>query len=382
MKITQIELFSVPPRWLFMKISTDEGLCGWAEPLVEGHTATAVAAIEDIKEFLIGADPDPIQDIWQMLYRSRSYRGGPTLMSAIAGVDQALWDIKGKRFGVPVYRLLGGPIRQRVQVYSWIGGDTPEKIAQDARAKQAQGFKAIKMNASDQMHYIETFAAVEAVIARISAIREAAGPEFGIGVDFHGRIHKGMAKVLAHELEPFHIMFIEEPVLPEHGEALRDIANHTSIPIATGERLFSRWDFKRLIHEGYVDIIQPDLSHAGGITEVYKIAAMAEAYDIALAPHCPLGPIALAACFQIDAVAHNAFIQEQVVGIDQPDNNSGLAYLNNPHIFSYEDGYITLSNEPGLGISINEEAVREAAVTGHNWRNPVWRQTDFSIAEW
>ncbi len=382
MKITQIELFKVPPRWLFVKISTDEGLFGWGEPIVEGHAATVEAAVREMEDFLIGRDPAAIEDIWQTLYRGRFYRGGAVMMSAIAGIDQALWDIKGKKLGVPIYSLLGGPVRDKLRIYSWIGGDRPADVARDAKEKRALGFTAVKMNATEEMHFVESFDKIEAVIERVAAVREAAGSGLGIAVDFHGRVQKPMAKVLARELEPYHLMFIEEPVLPENNEALREIAAHTSIPIATGERMYSRWDFKPLLQAGYVDIIQPDLSHAGGISEVIKIAAMAEAYDVALAPHCPLGPIALAACLQVDAVARNAFIQEQSLGIHYNRGNDLLDYLEDAGVFAYHQGFVSLSTAPGLGISINEEVVREAAKKGHQWRNPLWRLDDGSVAEW
>jgi galactonate dehydratase len=382
MKITQIELFTVPPRWLFVKVSTDEGIAGWGEPIVEGHAATVLAAVREMEDALIGADPDRIEDLWQWLYRARFYRGGPVMMSAIAGINQALWDIKGKRLGLPVYRLLGGPVREKVQVYSWVGGDRPADVAIMAKERQAQGFTAVKMNATEESHYISSFDKIEAVVERIAAVREACGSGMGIAVDFHGRVHKPMAKSLAKELEPYHLMFIEEPVLPENNEALRDIANHTSTPIATGERMYSRWDFKPLLEAGYADIIQPDLSHAGGISEVVKIAAMAEAYDVAIAPHCPLGPIALAACLQVDAVAHNTLIQEQSLGIHYNQGNDLLDYLVDPGVFAYENGYVRLSTAPGLGIEIDEEVVRRQAQVGHQWRSPVWRMEDGSIAEW
>ncbi|MCK6576968.1 MAG: galactonate dehydratase [Anaerolineae bacterium] len=382
MKITQIELFVVPPRWLFVKVSTDAGLVGWGEPVVEGHAETVASAVREIEDFIVGKDPSRIQDLWQMLYRARFYRGGAVMMSAIAGIDQALWDIKGKALSVPIYDLLGGAVRDRMRVYSWIGGDRPADVAQQAKDRVAQGFTAVKMNATDETHFIDSFDKLERVLERVASVREAVGSAVGIGVDFHGRVHKPMAKVLGRELEPFHLMFIEEPVLPEHNEALREIAAHTSIPIATGERMYSRWDFKNLLAEGVVDVLQPDLSHAGGITEVFKIAAMAEAYDVAIAPHCPLGPIALAACLQIDAVAYNAFIQEQSLGIHYNVGNDLLDYLTDPGVFAYADGFVPLPTAPGLGITINEEKVREAAQRGHRWRNPVWRREDGSIAEW
>lgn len=382
MKITALELFMVPPRWLFLKISTDSGISGWGEPVVEGHAQTVATAVQEASSFLVGQDPTRIEDIWQLLYRARFYRGGPVLMSAIAGIDQALWDIKGKHYGAPVYELLGGRVRDRMRVYAWIGGDNPSDVAQDARRKARAGFTAIKMNATSQMQYIDSFDKVDAVVERVSQVREATGRAFGIAVDFHGRVHKSMAKALAKELEPLHPLFIEEPVLPENEEALQELARHTAIPIATGERLYSRWDYKHLLHSGCVDIIQPDLSHAGGISEVRKIATMAEAYDIALAPHCPLGPIALASCLQIDACTHNALIQEQSLNIHYNQNSDLLDYLADPSVFAFQDGYVAVPDAPGLGITINEEVVRNAAVTGHAWHNPVWRNDDGAIAEW
>jgi galactonate dehydratase len=382
MKITSLELFMVPPRWLFLKLLTDDGISGWGEPIVEGHDDTVKAAVRELEDVLIGRDPDYIEDIWQMLYRSRFYRGGPIMMSAIAGVDQALWDIKGKRYNLPIYQLLGGPVRDKIRVYSWIGGDRPAELVESAREKSRSGYTTVKMNASEEMHYIESFDKVEVCVARIAAVREAMGTGFGIAVDFHGRLHKSMAKVLAKELEPYHLLFIEEPVLPENNEALREIANHSATPIATGERMYSRWEFRKLLETGYVDIIQPDVSHAGGISETRKIATMAEAYDVAVAPHCPLGPIALAACFQVDAVSPNAFIQEQSLGIHYNIENDVLDYLNDPSVFRYDQGYVPLLTGAGLGISVNEDAVREADKRGHRWRSPLWRNDDGTVAEW
>ncbi|MNM23406.1 D-galactonate dehydratase [compost metagenome] len=382
MKIIGYETFIVPPRWLFLKINTDEGISGWGEPVVEGKAHTVQAAVEEMMDYLIGRDPQRIEDLWQTMYRGGFYRGGPILMSAIAGIDQALWDIKGKAFNAPVYQLLGGACRSTMRVYSWIGGDRPIDVVQAALEKKAAGFTAIKMNASEEMQFIDTHDKVNAVVERVAAIREACGPEFGIAVDFHGRLHKPMARVLARELDPYRLMFIEEPVLPENNEALRDIAAHTSAPIATGERMFSRWDFKHLLMDGVVDIIQPDLSHAGGITECKKIFAMAEAFDVAVAPHCPLGPIALAACLQVDAASYNAVIQEQSLGIHYNQGNDLLDYITDPSVFAYSDGHVRIPDGPGLGITVNEEYVREMAKTGHRWRNPVWRHRDGSIAEW
>ena len=382
MKITRFTLFQVPPRWLFLKIETDAGLIGWGEPIIEGKAATVATAVAELMENLLGKDPLNIEDHWQVMYRGGFYRGGPILMSAIAGIDQALWDIKGKYHHAPVHQLLGGKVRDRMRVYSWIGGDRPEHVGQAAADMVAKGFTAVKMNATDEMSYVDSFVKIDQALARIAAVRAAGGPGLDIGIDFHGRVHKAMAKVLAKELEPYRPMFIEEPVLPQHNEALREIARHTTIPIATGERLFSRWDFKQLLIDGYVDIIQPDLSHAGGITECKKIISMAEAFDVAAAPHCPLGPIALAACLQVDATCHNAFIQEQSLGIHYNKENDLLDYLVDKTVFNYDKGFCQIPEGPGLGIEINEEYLLSRAAVGHNWHNPVWRNADGSVAEW
>lgn len=382
MKIKNIETFLVPPRWLFLKITTETGLVGWGEPVIEGKAATVRACVHEMEDYIIGENPMNIEDMWQKLYRAGFYRGGPIIMSAISGIDQALWDIKGKALGVPVHQLLGGAVRNKLRVYSWIGGDRPDDVAGAALEKKQQGFTAIKMNSCEEMDYIDSNNKVDAVVSRVAAIREACGSNFGIAVDFHGRVHKTMAKTLMKELEAYRLMFIEEPVLSENIEALKIIAKHTSTPIATGERMFSRWDFKKLLEAGYVDIIQPDLSHAGGISECKKIAAMAEAYDVSVAPHCPLGPIALASCIQLDACTPNAVLQEQSLGIHYNKGNDILDYLIDPSVFEYKDGYVDILKNPGLGIEVNEKYVRKQSEKPHNWKNPVWRQHDGCIAEW
>lgn len=382
MKITKLTMYKVPPRWLFLKMETDTGITGWGEPIVEGRADTVRAAVEELAGYLIGKDPMQIEDLWQTMYRSGFYRGGPVLMSAISGIDQALWDIKGKYFSTPVYNLIGGACRDKLRIYRWIGGDRPEDIQAQAKEAYAQGYTAIKMNATEELHYIDSFKKIEAVSERIAAIREALGYALDIAVDFHGRVHKPMAKVLAKELDPYHLMFIEEPVLSQNNEALREIARATTTPIATGERMFSRWDFKQLLQDGYVDIIQPDLSHAGGISECRKIAAMAEAYDVAVAPHCPLGPIALSACIQLDACTPNVFIQEQSLGIHYNQSAELSDYLQNPSLFTYENSFIRLPEGPGLGVEIAENKVAQAAKRMFDWKNPVWRNEDGTIAEW
>ncbi len=382
MKISQVNAFFVRPRWGFVEIVTDSGLTGWGEAVLEGHCRAVLACVEEYRDYLVGKDPSRIEDIWNTIYRAGFYRGGGVMMSALSGIDQALWDIKGKSLGVPVHELLGGACRDRMKVYSWIGGDRPSDTGAAAKAKRDEGFSAVKMNATEELQMVDTYEKVDAVLARVAAIREACGPHFGIAIDFHGRVHKPMAKVLAKKLEQFNPMFIEEPVLCEHMELFKEIAACCDIPIATGERLFTKYDFKRLLSMGGVDIVQPDLSHAGGISEVRKIAAMAEAYDVALAPHCPLGPIALAACLQIDAVSYNAVIQEQSMGIHYNVGKSVLDYVLNKDDFAFTDGFAALPRLPGLGVEVNRELVVEENKTPHNWKNPVWRHADGSVAEW
>ncbi len=382
MKIKSITTYTVPPRWLFVKVETDIGLVGWGEPVLEGRAATVAAAVEELSDYLIGKDPRRIEDHWTVMYRSGFYRGGGIHMSAISGLDQALWDIKGKALGVPIHELLGGQLRDSIKVYSWIGGDRPGETATQARDAVELGFSAVKMNGPEEMQYIDTWDKVERVVRNVSEIRDAVGPNIGIGVDFHGRVHRPMARALLSELEQFHLMFVEEPVLSEHVDGIADVLRASSTPIALGERLFSRWDFRHVLETGVVDIIQPDLSHAGGITEVRKIAAMAEAYDVALAPHCPLGPIALAACLAVDAVSYNAVIQEQSLGIHYNKSNDLLDYLTDSSVFDYAEGMVKIPTGPGLGIDINEDYVIERAQEGHRWRNPVWRHADGSFAEW
>jgi galactonate dehydratase len=380
-EIVDYDLYGVPPRWLFLRLETSDGRVGWGEPVVEGRAETVRTAVEELLEtYLLGEDPARIEDHWQTMYRGGFYRGGPVLMSAIAGIDQALWDLKGKEHGAPVSDLLGGAAREKVRVYRWIGGDRPADVAEQAAEEQAAGLSAIKMNATPELRHVDNPRAVEDARNRLGAVREATGDEFDIAVDFHGRVSKPMAKQLVDALDEFDPFFVEEAVLPEHLDQLPAVAAKTTAPIATGERLFHRTDFRPILEDGAVDVIQPDLSHAGGITEVKKIADMAAAYDVGLAPHCPLGPISLAASLQVDAACHNAIIQEQSIGIHYNEDADVDEYVEGEP-FAYEDGYVDRLDEPGLGVSIDEDAVAERAGTV-DWHNPVWRHEDGAVAEW
>ena len=382
MKITRLTTYIVPPRWCFLKIETDEGITGWGEPVLEGRAHTVATAVDELSDYLIGKDPALIEDHWTVLYRAGFYRGGGVHMSALAGIDQALWDIKGKALGVPVHALLGGQLRDRIRVYSWIGGDRPADTATMARDCGARGFSAVKMNATEEMQFVDSHAKVDAVLARVQAIRDAMGPDFGIGVDFHGRVHRPMAKVIAKELEPFRLMFIEEPVLSEHAEALKEIANHCSTPIALGERLFSRWDFKRILADGYVDIIQPDPVPCGRHHRDEEDRRDGRSVRRRARAPLPAGP---------DRPRR------------QPAAGRGVLQRVHPgavarHPLQHDERPARLPEGPvgvrvprrlrrhtagaGLGIEIDEEVVERMSRTGHRWRNPVWRHADGSFAEW
>ena len=381
MRITDYQLHDILPRWLFLELETSDGTLGYGEHVTAGGSRTVQTAVETLlDDYLIGSDPHRIEDHWQTMYRGGFYRSGPVLMSAIAGIDQALWDIKGKQLGAPVYELLGGRARDRIRVYSWIGGDRPTDVGRAATERVEEGFSALKMNATEEFRRIDSPARVDEARARIAEVREAVGPNVDIALDFHGRVAKSMTDRLAKAVEPYNPFWIEEPVLSEHNEALSKVAKQTTTPIATGERLFSRWEFKSILEDRAVDVIQPDLSHAGGITEVKKIATMAEAYDVALAPHCPLGPVALAACLQVDACTPNAAIQEQSLDIHYNREADLFDYMVDPSVFEFKDGYVEIPDGPGLGITLDLNAFEERS-TGQGGGS-VWRHADGSVAEW
>ena len=301
------------------------------------------------------------------------------MMSALSGLDQALWDLKGRALGLPAWQMLGGRVRDRVRAYAWIGGDRPHEAAEAAAGRRAQGFSAVKMNATAELDFLSTPKVLAEVVERVHAV-QAEGMD--VALDFHGRVHKPMAKQLARLLEPLGLLFIEEPLLPEDLDGIVQISRLVGTPIALGERLYSRWDFKPFIMSGAVDIIQPDLSHAGGLSECRRIAAMAEAFGIAVAPHCPLGPLALAACLQLAATTPNVVLQEVSLGIHYNVGYDLLSFVTNPEVLRPVEGFLVIPEGPGLGVLINEDAVRRADQERHRWRNPVWRYRDGSFAEW
>jgi galactonate dehydratase len=367
LKITKVETFLVKPRWLFLKIHTDAGIVGLGEPITEGRHTTCRAAVEELVPYLIGKDPRRVVHHWQAIYRHAFYRGGPILTSALSGIDQALWDIKGKALGVPVYELLGGPTRDRVRVYAHAG--KPELI----KEKKALGFTAFKCGPSKlrPARFIESPAFVSKVAEAFGALREAAGPDCDIAIDFHGAISGALAKVLIKALEPHLPMFIEEPINCQETDLMAEIARSTHLPIATGERIFTKWGFREILEKKAAIVLQPDLCHAGGITEVRLIAGMAEAFYASIAPHNPLGPISLASGVQMAASIPNFLCQEQV--------SLGEGYLKAP--FTVSRGYLDLPTGPGLGIELDDSKMADKL--DHEWKNrEEYDADDHSVMDW
>ncbi|MEU5724099.1 galactonate dehydratase [Micromonospora sp. NPDC047738] len=379
--IARIETFLVAPRWLFVRVETTDGIVGWGEATCEGRSETVRTAVEQLSELLIGQDALRIEDHWQVMTKGSFYRGGPILASAVAGLDQALWDIAGKHYGAPVHQLLGGPVRDRIRVYGWVGGDEPSEVRDQISAAVETGLTAVKMNASGRMSPVASVAELDGVVQRVAAAREVLGDQRDVAVDFHGRFSLATARRVAPLLEPFRPFFLEEPVVPENSHLIGELVRATTTPVSTGERLYNRQEFLPVLQAG-IAVAQPDLSHAGGITEVRKIAALAEVYDVQLAPHCPLGPIALASCLQVGFATPNYLIQEQSIGIHYNLGAEVLDYCLDKKPLSFVDGYVERLTGPGLGIEIDEDAVRAADKRGHAWRSPTWRHRDGSYAEW
>ncbi|MET9245459.1 galactonate dehydratase [Nonomuraea sp. NPDC003709] len=379
--IARVETFLVAPRWLFVRVETDSGIVGWGEATCEGRSETVRTAVDQLAELLIGRDALRIEDHWQVLTKGSFYRGGPILASAVAGLDQALWDIAGKHFGAPVHQLLGGPVRDRIRVYGWVGGDEPSEVRDHITAQLEAGLTAVKMNASGAMSPVASVAELDGVVARVAAAREVLGDHRDVAVDFHGRFTLANARRVAPLLEPYRPLFLEEPVVPENSHLIGEFVRSTTTPVSTGERLYSRQEFLPVFQAG-IAVAQPDLSHAGGITEVRKIATLAEVYDVQLAPHCPLGPIALAACLQVGFATPNYLIQEQSIGIHYNRGAEVLDYCLDKTPLTFVNGYVERLTAPGLGIEIDDQAVRAADKKGHAWRSPVWRHRDGSYAEW
>lgn len=379
MKITAMDIFFVKPRWCFLKISTDEGICGWGEPIVEGRARTVAQAVKEFEPVLLGQDPLRIEHWWQTMYRTTFYRGGPVLTSALSGIDEALWDIKGKYYNTPVYELLGGAVRDKIRMYSHAGGATTEDFVARIRHFKALGYTAVKASPGykSPVRDIDTREFILRSVERLEAAREAAGDDMDIALDAHGQFSPAMSIRMAQALEHIHPMFLEEPCLPENVDTMVRVAQSTTIPIATGERLFTRWGFREVLEKQAAVVLQPDPCHCGGISETRRIAAMAEVYYANIAPHNPLGPISMAVCLQLDAACPNFLIQEFAGTDDGWERGEG--YLKQP--FVVENGYVALPKGPGLGIEVDEDVVRERSYPG-DWDTPRQFHEDGSVAQW
>lgn len=368
LRITRLETFLVKPRWLFLKVHTNTNIVGLGEPVVEGRAETVATAVKEIEPYLVGKDPRRVVHHWQAIYRHAFYRGGPVLTSALSGIDMALWDIKGKALGVPVYELLGGPTRNKVRLYYHVQNPA------DIRQGVGMGFTAFKTNPGFRRRsprYIESPGQIQQAVERFAALRREGGNDVDIAIDFHGKVSPALAKLLIKGLEPHTPMFVEEPINCQDHSLMAEIARGTHLPIATGERVYTKWGFREVLEKGAATILQPDLCHAGGITECRLIAGMAEAYYATIAPHCPLGPIALAAGIQLAASVPNFLCQEH--------RSLGEGYLKTP--FVLRQGFVDIPTGPGLGIELDEQALADKI--GHTWRNTEsYDEDDGSVTDW
>ncbi len=369
MKITGIDTllaFGGRQTWVFVRVETDAGLTGVGEASVEGKERAVCAAVDDLARQITGRDPTRIEQNWQIMYRHGFWRGGIVLLSALSGIEQALWDITGKELGVPVYRLLGGAARDRVQLYTHCGGRTAEELAANGAALVERGWQALKIGSLGFEAFATESRCIQAVAERVQALREAVGPDVLIGMDCHGRHTPGQAIRLMRALVPYDLAFMEEPVPPDNVQALMRVAHaETGVPLATGERLFTKWGYRELLEAQYVDIIQPDVCHCGGLLESRKIAAMAETYHVQVAPHNPNGPVATAASLHLSACLPNFRILEYAE--NQPWRDQVLV-----EPLEIVDGYVALPTTPGLGVELNLEAIAGMPYQARDYPGAFW----------
>jgi galactonate dehydratase len=380
MRIARIEQFFPLKRVRLVKVTTDNGLVGWGETTLEGKPKSVHAAVEELAGYLIGKDPLRIEHHWQHIYRSAFYRGGNVLMTALSGIDQALWDIAGKYHDAPTYSLLGGAVRDRIRVYAhWGIADLSGEGLAKARARlewlQKSGYTAYKSGPGGKWRGHEPPAVIDAFVKRAYLMREWVGPDVELAFDFHGKFTPGLAIEICRELKGMRPMFVEEPVPQENADALKQVSDHAPFPIATGERLLTRWGFRDVFEKQAVAYIQPDVSHTGGITELKKIANMAEVYYMHVLPHSAIGPVAFTACMHVDAVIPNFLAQEQV------DAGLGAGLFEQDWVV--KDGYIDLPTKPGLGFAIDAAvAEQNRGVYEEELGGEYFYDGDGSVADW
>jgi len=382
MRITRLEIVHVRPRFSFLRVHTDAGLVGLGEACLEGRARVVEAAVMDFQDLLVGQDPRRIERLWHLMFRSSFYPAGSILASAISAVDQALWDILGKHYDTPVHALLGGAVRDRLRVYQHVNiGDWAvsaqdeaqlDELAGLARQAVADGYTMVKTALPGPARVLESKAYIDSVVARMTRVREAIGDDVDFAIDFHGRVTPSLALQLIREVEHLKPLFVEEPCLPENVDAMAGIVAASPVPIATGERLFTRWGFRELLEKARIAVVQPDLAHCGGITEARKIATMAETYYAGFAPHNPLGPVNLAASLHLAATVPGFLAQEQLT--------LGEGLITRP--FTQVDGYVDLPAGPGLGVELDDAAFADDVYDG-GWRIPHWHHpADNALAPW
>lgn len=358
MKITKLDVTPIERRGLVLQIHTDEGLTGIGAPMNYEHGRTVERAILDMADYLIGRDPRQIEDHWQVLFRSSYSRQMPILLAALSGIDMACLDILGQSLNTPIWRLLGGSVRDRVRVYASTGGPEPAQYAAGAQAAVERGFTAVKMCPfPDPVRYIDSPALIDKTIARVAAVRDAVGPEVDVALDFHRAVSPAMARMILPELEPLRPMFVEEPTHPENVDALLEITRSTSIPIATGERNTTRWGFREICEKKAAAVLQPDIRHCGGILEMRKIASLAEIHYLSLAPHSAADPLGVVASLHAVAGMPNFLIQEYGGG-------SGDELFEEPLV--YKDGFLELPQGSGMGVRIDPAKLAARQMT--DWR--------------
>ena len=381
MKVTDVKAFVVDcfrTNWVFVKIYTDEGITGVGEGTLEYKEKAFLGALEHIKEYLVGQDPRDIERHWHHIYRDAYWRGGPVLMSALSAVECALWDILGKSLNVPVYQLLGGKYHDKVRIYvnGWFAGaKEPEEFAEKAKIAVSRGVTAMKWDPFGKSYLQISNADLDKALRNVAAVREAVGNSVDLLIEGHGRFDVPTGIKIAKELEQFKPMFFEEPVPPDNIDALKAVRDKSPVAISAGERLYSRWDYRKLFDIRAADYIQPDISHAGGISELKKIAAEAESRYIPFAPHNPSGPVANAATLQLAASCPNFCILEIMYSDVEWRKDVTDEKL------EYKDGYITIPDRPGLGIEINEEECLKHPYEPHTLRHYTGQLTNIRPAK-
>lgn len=374
MKITGFETIPIQGRAMILKMFTDEGLVGYGEPMNYEHWRVVAQAVDDMAEYLVGKDPLNIEDHWQAMYRSSYSRSMPILIGALSGIEMAMWDVFGKVVGMPVWKLFGGKVRDRIRVYTGTGGTTPKECAENAIKAVAAGFRAVKMGATPRpVRFVDTPKTIDFMVSRVAAVREAVGDEVDIAVDLHRRLSPTMAAILVKELEPLRPLFAEEPCHPENNEALLALSRGTTVPIATGERHLTRWGFRELIEREMCAILQPDIRHCGGMLELKKIAGMAEIHNMAIAPHNAAGPVGVAASVHVIATIPNLLICEG-------GHRRGEGLFKTPLVL--KDGFMELPTEPGLGVDMDDEALEELRDESYRLREMFWHEDDGSFADY